>query len=184
MSKGNISLRLLNVREEDAGIYTCLVPKLGSKVKLDTVTLVVDRNTEPAQSSENLHQQIFKHRESQYDILGVKKNWSGLVPNITSHILSRFLFSFFLPDPESNAELGQYAVRRKEKPEGSSSVIGSHDPVVAPPGGDALLPCFLDPPLDVSGLTVEWKFNGTQLVHFYRSKSDSDRQRQNISKPL
>ncbi|CAG5986465.1 unnamed protein product [Menidia menidia] len=41
MSKGNISLTLLNVREEDAGIYTCLVPKLGSKVKQDTVTLVV-----------------------------------------------------------------------------------------------------------------------------------------------
>ncbi|CAG5986463.1 unnamed protein product [Menidia menidia] len=106
-----------------------------------------DRNTEPAQSSENLHQQIFKHRESQYDILGVKKNWSGLIPNIVN-------YSNNSGAPRSSA----HTIR--------------------------VLPCFLDPPLDVSGLTVEWKFSGTQLVHFYRSKSDSDRQRQNISKPL
>lgn len=52
---------------------------------------------------------------------------------------------------------------------GESDVIGSVEPVKAYVGEDAILPCHLEPPFNVSTLTVEWKRNAT-YVHVYRSK--------------
>uniref|UniRef100_A0A4W6FUA0 Ig-like domain-containing protein n=1 Tax=Lates calcarifer TaxID=8187 RepID=A0A4W6FUA0_LATCA len=48
-------------------------------------------------------------------------------------------------------------------------VIGST--VKAAVGEDVILPCHLDPPFNVTNLTVEWKFTGN-LVHLYRSRED------------
>ncbi|XP_027131165.1 V-set domain-containing T-cell activation inhibitor 1-like isoform X2 [Larimichthys crocea] len=52
-----------------------------------------------------------------------------------------------------------------------SDVIGSHEPVKATVGQDVILPCHLEPPSDVSTLTVEWKQDEKQ-VHRYRSGAD------------
>ncbi len=41
MSRGNISLKLTNVTELDAGNYTCHVPKLDSQVRRGNVILIV-----------------------------------------------------------------------------------------------------------------------------------------------
>lgn len=41
MSRGNISLRLRAVTEEDAGLYTCYVPRLKGEVRRASVTLSV-----------------------------------------------------------------------------------------------------------------------------------------------
>uniref|UniRef100_A0A671TQQ1 Myelin-oligodendrocyte glycoprotein-like n=1 Tax=Sparus aurata TaxID=8175 RepID=A0A671TQQ1_SPAAU len=50
-------------------------------------------------------------------------------------------------------------------------LIGSHQPIVALVGDDVLLPCHLEPPLDVTTLSVEWR-RGPALVHVYRSRGD------------
>ncbi|XP_013121243.1 CD276 antigen isoform X3 [Oreochromis niloticus] len=44
MKHGNISLKILNVSEEDNGRYRCFIPKLRSTVKAAIVELVVDSN--------------------------------------------------------------------------------------------------------------------------------------------
>uniref|UniRef100_A0A669DBB8 Ig-like domain-containing protein n=1 Tax=Oreochromis niloticus TaxID=8128 RepID=A0A669DBB8_ORENI len=44
MTHGNISLKILNVSEEDNGRYRCFIPKLRSRVKAAVVELVVDPN--------------------------------------------------------------------------------------------------------------------------------------------
>lgn len=59
---------------------------------------------------------------------------------------------------------------------GESDVIGSDEPVKANVGEDVILPCHLEPPFNVSTLTVEWKRNKT-YVHVYRSmKHDPNQQ--------
>ncbi|XP_022616881.1 myelin-oligodendrocyte glycoprotein-like isoform X4 [Seriola dumerili] len=40
--------------------------------------------------------------------------------------------------------------------EGPLQVIGSPQPIVATPGDDVILPCHVEPPVNVAGLTVEW----------------------------
>ncbi|XP_071315923.1 myelin-oligodendrocyte glycoprotein-like isoform X2 [Trachinotus anak] len=40
--------------------------------------------------------------------------------------------------------------------EGHFKVIGSPQPIVAAPGDDVILPCYVDPQLNVEELTVEW----------------------------
>ncbi|XP_030608937.1 myelin-oligodendrocyte glycoprotein-like isoform X2 [Archocentrus centrarchus] len=44
LKHGNISLKILNVSEEDSGRYRCFIPKLRSRVKAAIVQLVVDPN--------------------------------------------------------------------------------------------------------------------------------------------
>ncbi|XP_030608942.1 myelin-oligodendrocyte glycoprotein-like isoform X3 [Archocentrus centrarchus] len=44
LKHGNISLKILNVSEEDSGRYRCFIPKLRSRVKAAIVQLVVDEN--------------------------------------------------------------------------------------------------------------------------------------------
>ncbi|XP_039466429.1 CD276 antigen-like isoform X2 [Oreochromis aureus] len=44
MKHGNISLKILNVSEEDNGRYRCFIPKLRSRAKSAIVELVVDSN--------------------------------------------------------------------------------------------------------------------------------------------
>ncbi|KAM4611874.1 butyrophilin subfamily 2 member A1-like [Polymixia lowei] len=55
---------------------------------------------------------------------------------------------------------------------GESNVIGSSQPIVAQAGEDVILPCHVEPPRDVTDLTVEWsKYNNTvetDYVHRHR----------------
>ncbi|XP_067381354.1 myelin-oligodendrocyte glycoprotein-like isoform X2 [Channa argus] len=51
-------------------------------------------------------------------------------------------------------------------------VVGSQKPVTAEVGDDVVLPCKVEPPLDVTTRTVEWKCNKT-VVHMYKSRSDN-----------
>ncbi|KAM4611876.1 butyrophilin-like protein 2 isoform 2-T2 [Polymixia lowei] len=52
------------------------------------------------------------------------------------------------------------------------NVIGSSQPIVAQAGEDVILPCHLEPPRDVTDLTVEWRLYRdtvkTVYVHIYR----------------
>ncbi|KAM3591200.1 uncharacterized protein V6R79_024561 [Siganus canaliculatus] len=48
------------------------------------------------------------------------------------------------------------------------SVVG-HEPVQASAGEDVVLPCRLNPPFDVSTLTVEWTRDG-RIVHVYKDR--------------
>ncbi|XP_030266408.1 myelin-oligodendrocyte glycoprotein-like [Sparus aurata] len=54
---------------------------------------------------------------------------------------------------------------------GQSDVIGSDQPVKALVSDDIILPCHLEPPLDVTTLSVEWR-RGPALVHVYRNRRD------------
>uniref|UniRef100_A0A671TS64 Ig-like domain-containing protein n=1 Tax=Sparus aurata TaxID=8175 RepID=A0A671TS64_SPAAU len=54
---------------------------------------------------------------------------------------------------------------------GQSDVIGSDQPVKVLVSDDIILPCHLEPPLDVTTLSVEWR-RGPALVHVYRNRRD------------
>ncbi|KAK9525215.1 hypothetical protein VZT92_017537 [Zoarces viviparus] len=67
--------------------------------------------------------------------------------------------------------------------EGESQVIGSLRPIVAAPGDDVVLPCHVEPPLDVAAMTVVWlrpdlkpdpedRLSRVEYVHFYRNRRD------------
>ncbi|XP_030608949.1 myelin-oligodendrocyte glycoprotein-like isoform X2 [Archocentrus centrarchus] len=56
LKHGNISLKILNVSEEDSGRYRCFIPKLLSRVKAAIVQLVVDPNfTKTSKMETQLH---------------------------------------------------------------------------------------------------------------------------------
>ncbi|KAJ1101927.1 hypothetical protein NDU88_006989 [Pleurodeles waltl] len=57
------------------------------------------------------------------------------------------------------------------------AVIGPDQPVVVPPGEDAVLPCHLSPQTDAEDMTVRW-FKGSyfSLVHLYHERADRDEQ--------
>ncbi|XP_054483364.1 myelin-oligodendrocyte glycoprotein-like [Anoplopoma fimbria] len=67
--------------------------------------------------------------------------------------------------------------------EGQSQVIGSLQPIVVSPGDDVILPCHVEPPLSVMGLTVEWSrpdlqrdpkdwLSRVEYVHLYRDNRE------------
>ncbi|XP_041841773.1 butyrophilin-like protein 2 isoform X2 [Melanotaenia boesemani] len=56
---------------------------------------------------------------------------------------------------------------------GEYKVIGSSEPVTAESGQDVVLPCHLDPPFDVTSLTVEWRWNNDK-VHVYQNLGDDN----------
>ncbi|XP_030287897.1 myelin-oligodendrocyte glycoprotein-like isoform X2 [Sparus aurata] len=70
--------------------------------------------------------------------------------------------------------------------EGNFRVIGSPQPIVAALGDDIILPCHVEPQIDVTGLTVEWskpdlkpdpndRLRRVEYVHLYRdAREDLD----------
>ncbi|XP_034712892.1 myelin-oligodendrocyte glycoprotein-like [Etheostoma cragini] len=63
--------------------------------------------------------------------------------------------------------------------EGDSHVVGPVQPIVAAPGDDVILPCHVEPPETVAGMTVEWsrpdrqpdprdRLSRVEYVHLYR----------------
>lgn len=55
---------------------------------------------------------------------------------------------------------------------GESEVVGSHEPITAQKGRDVILPCHLEPPFDLTTLTIEWRCQ-SGVVHLYRSLEDN-----------
>ncbi|KAM6960412.1 myelin-oligodendrocyte glycoprotein-like [Tautogolabrus adspersus] len=66
---------------------------------------------------------------------------------------------------------------------GQSRVIGSKQPIKASPGDDVILPCHVEPPVDVVRLTVEWskpdlqpdpndRLGNVGYVHLYRDRHE------------
>uniref|UniRef100_A0A671VDE6 Ig-like domain-containing protein n=1 Tax=Sparus aurata TaxID=8175 RepID=A0A671VDE6_SPAAU len=67
--------------------------------------------------------------------------------------------------------------------EGNFRVIGSPQPIVAALGDDIILPCHVEPQIDVTGLTVEWskpdlkpdpndRLRRVEYVHLYRDAQE------------
>ncbi|XP_078496885.1 butyrophilin subfamily 1 member A1-like [Lissotriton helveticus] len=53
------------------------------------------------------------------------------------------------------------------------SVIGLDQPLVIPPGEDAVLPCHLSPQINAENMTIRWfKDKYQNLVHLYRNRED------------
>lgn len=52
-------------------------------------------------------------------------------------------------------------------------VIGTHQLIKVLVGEDVVLPCHVEPPLDVTSLTIEWRLKSV-LVHVYRNWQDDD----------
>ncbi|XP_071401718.1 myelin-oligodendrocyte glycoprotein-like [Centroberyx affinis] len=71
---------------------------------------------------------------------------------------TRFTFVFFLLNTPAEVFPGQ------------SEVIGSPQPIVAVVGDDVILPCRLEPQLNVEDLTVEWTRRDlrAEYVHLHR----------------
>ncbi|CAI5686036.1 unnamed protein product [Oreochromis niloticus] len=65
MKHGNISLKILNVSEEDNGRYRCFIPKLRSRVKAAVVELVVDPNVAKTSTMAPLHPRNFQTPDPQ-----------------------------------------------------------------------------------------------------------------------
>ncbi|XP_078137917.1 butyrophilin-like protein 2 [Centroberyx gerrardi] len=80
-----------------------------------------------------------------------------------------------LPGHPSNVEIFRYAPTHVESVPRKTigrqpQVIGSPQPIVAVVGDDVILPCHVEPRLDVEDLTVEWTRPDLQAeyVHLYR----------------
>ncbi|KAK2899611.1 myelin-oligodendrocyte glycoprotein-like [Channa argus] len=67
--------------------------------------------------------------------------------------------------------------------EGQSHMIGSLQPIIVAPGDDIILPCHLEPQLNVQSLTVEWskpdlkpdpsdRLSRVGYVHLYRGRRE------------
>ncbi|XP_018537452.1 myelin-oligodendrocyte glycoprotein [Lates calcarifer] len=67
--------------------------------------------------------------------------------------------------------------------QGQPQVIGSSQPIIAAPGYDVILPCHLEPAIDVQGFTVEWskpdlkpdpsdRLSRVEYVHLYRDRRE------------
>ncbi|XP_055369852.1 butyrophilin subfamily 3 member A2-like [Betta splendens] len=54
-----------------------------------------------------------------------------------------------------------------------SEVVGSDQPVRAEVGDDVILPCHMEPPVDVTTLTVEWTTRNGEVVHKFESRKDN-----------
>ncbi|XP_029028541.1 myelin-oligodendrocyte glycoprotein-like [Betta splendens] len=54
-----------------------------------------------------------------------------------------------------------------------SEVIGSDQAVQAVVGDDVILPCHMEPPVDVTTLTVEWTTRNGAVVHKFESRKDN-----------
>ncbi|XP_030608920.1 myelin-oligodendrocyte glycoprotein-like isoform X3 [Archocentrus centrarchus] len=71
LKHGNISLKILNVSEEDSGRYRCFIPKLRSSVKAAIVQLVVDPNFPKTSTTEMwLHPRNLQTPDPQDEIPG------------------------------------------------------------------------------------------------------------------
>ncbi|XP_030608930.1 myelin-oligodendrocyte glycoprotein-like isoform X3 [Archocentrus centrarchus] len=71
LKHGNISLKILNVSEEDSGRYRCFIPKLRSRVKAAIVQLVVDPNFTKTSTTETpLHPRNLQTPDPQDEIAG------------------------------------------------------------------------------------------------------------------
>ncbi|KAE8279460.1 CD276 antigen-like protein Precursor [Larimichthys crocea] len=156
MSRGNISLKLTKVTERDAGNYTCFVPRL---VKRGKVTLIVDHDQEKILTPA--------------DGRGFSR---GAVVGIVFGILvivgiGLFVWKKYRKTEQNAGDGGGRQEDEEDNKSEESDVIGSHEPVKATVGQDVILPCHLEPPFDVSTLTVEWKQDEKQ-VHRYRSGAD------------
>ncbi|XP_044197078.1 myelin-oligodendrocyte glycoprotein-like isoform X1 [Thunnus albacares] len=66
---------------------------------------------------------------------------------------------------------------------GQPQVIGSLQPIMAAPGDSVILPCHVEPPIDVRGRTVEWsrpdrkpdprdRLSRVEYVHLYRDNRE------------
>ncbi|XP_042256383.1 myelin-oligodendrocyte glycoprotein-like isoform X2 [Thunnus maccoyii] len=66
---------------------------------------------------------------------------------------------------------------------GQPQVIGSLQPIMAAPGDSVILPCHVEPPIDVRGLMVEWSrpdrkpdprdgLSRVEYVHLYRDNRE------------
>ncbi|XP_041841755.1 butyrophilin-like protein 2 isoform X2 [Melanotaenia boesemani] len=76
------------------------------------------------------------------------------------------IYTCFVPNLNCRVKKGIIVLKVEE-----SKVIGSPDPVTAESGQDVVLPCRLEPPFDVTTLTVEWRWNKA-TVHVYRNLRD------------
>lgn len=57
---------------------------------------------------------------------------------------------------------------------GQSQLIGPLQPIVATVGGDIILPCHLEPAVDVAAMTLEWTRSDLNpiFVHVWRAGQD------------
>ena len=61
---------------------------------------------------------------------------------------------------------------------GQSQLIGSSQPIVATVGDDIILPCHLEPAMDVVAMTLEWKrFDLNTFVHVRRLGQELEKQK-------
>lgn len=69
-------------------------------------------------------------------------------------------------------------------PPAQHHVVGSLEPIIAAPGADAILPCHIEPSLNVEDLTVEWsspdiipnpsdRLSRVPYVHLYRDRREN-----------
>ncbi|XP_043954854.1 selection and upkeep of intraepithelial T-cells protein 4-like isoform X2 [Gambusia affinis] len=64
--------------------------------------------------------------------------------------------------------------------QGQYHLTGSEGPIEAQVGSNVVLPCNVEPPVDMRDGIVEWMFNFSKIVHLFRQEAD-DRESQDES---
>ncbi|XP_032438864.1 myelin-oligodendrocyte glycoprotein-like isoform X1 [Xiphophorus hellerii] len=49
------------------------------------------------------------------------------------------------------------------------------EPIKAQVGSNVVLPCWVEPPVNVTNATVKWMFNSIKTLHFFRSEGDDQK---------
>ncbi|XP_035531003.1 uncharacterized protein LOC118337950 [Morone saxatilis] len=162
LKQGNISLKLSRVKLSDEGTYKCFIPMLNID---STVELVFAAPNEEAifieiscevggslGSAAQSHSVTLHHWKMHY----LKDGWLskprlGAICALLFHQTAVFLF------------LTQCCG-------GQSQMFGPSQPIVAAVGDDIVLPCRLEPAVDVTDQTVEWTRPdlSPRFVHVWR----------------
>ncbi|XP_048048474.1 butyrophilin-like protein 2 [Megalobrama amblycephala] len=168
--KGNFSLRLKNVGTRDKGVYMCQVfaGNLSANATaelegLDTLKDLPESREFRPMLTENI-------REPGAE--GVAR--TGLVKSGQKsskqdvRVVQRVSVAVLVSNDENWLGGGSVDETKEDRWDGLT-VHGPSGPLVVPLGSTVVLPCYIDEPLLIMGLEVEWRRTGSEtLVHLYQ----------------
>ncbi|CAK6981327.1 uncharacterized protein LOC122973027 [Scomber scombrus] len=161
LSEGNLTLKIYSVQLNDSGQYRCYVPKLDTSCVI-TVKVVPKGQQMKAKGDESRTTRIPLDPDDPGRVDGGLSDGKGM--KIVLGVVSFIAFV-------SGIAIGVVVLKRKTIQ--ASHAVCPTQPIKAVEDGYVTLQCWLDPPIDVSARTSDWRrldLNG--IVYAYRDGQD------------